>query len=132
MAIEGNKADLALLLSNHLIEHSPIDEQEVVVAGGFSKSTTVKSSNPDLDVSSLTADHEEAGTRLMLHCIHAHIKTIVMSMRDTDVLLLLIPRYDTMRCTGRYMKAGTSEAPKYFPACCYLLIKWTHYLPSMP
>ncbi|KAK5911912.1 hypothetical protein CesoFtcFv8_001839 [Champsocephalus esox] len=69
MALEENKADLARILSNHLIEHSPEDEPVVVVSGGFAEATTVKSSDPDLDVSSLMADHEEADTRLMLHCI---------------------------------------------------------------
>ena len=36
MVLEENKADLAILLSNHLIEHSPKDKQ-VVVAGGLPK-----------------------------------------------------------------------------------------------
>ena len=76
MALEENKADLALLLSNHLIEQSPTDKQ-VVVAGGFAEATTVKSSDPYLKVSSLRADHEEADTRLILHCIHAHMNMIV-------------------------------------------------------
>ena len=38
MALEENKADLALLLSNHLIEHSPADKPVVVVAGGVRRS----------------------------------------------------------------------------------------------
>ena len=74
----GDKAHIALLLSNHLIEHSPADHTVVVVAGGFAEATTVKSSDPDLEVSSLRANHEEADTRLILHCIHAHMKTIVV------------------------------------------------------
>ena len=115
MALEENKADLAQLLSNHLIEYNPTDKPVVVVAGGFAEATTVKSSDPDLEVSSLRADHEEADTRLILHCIHANMKTIVVSVRDTDVLLLLLAHYDRMGCTSLYMKAGTSKAPKYFP-----------------
>ena len=42
MALEGNKADLALPLSNHLIERSPTEHPVVVVAGGFAEATTVK------------------------------------------------------------------------------------------
>ena len=57
MALEENEVDLAILLSNHLIEHSPKDKQ-VVVAGGFAEATTVKSSDPDLEVSSLKSDHD--------------------------------------------------------------------------
>ncbi len=107
MALEENKADLAHLLSNHLIEHSPEDEPVVVVSGGFAEATTVKPSHPDLEVSSLSADHEEAYTRLILHCIQAPMDTIVMSARDTDVLLLLLAHHDRIGCTHLYMKAGT-------------------------
>ena len=38
-----------------------------------------------------------------------------MAVRDTDVLLLLLAHYDKIGCTHLYMKAGTSNAPKYFP-----------------
>ena len=115
MALEENKADLALLLSSHLIEHSRRVESVVVTAGGFVEATTVKSSHPELDISFLRADHEEADTRLILHCVHARMETIVVSARDTDVLLLLLAHYDKMGCTRLYMKAGTSKEPKYFP-----------------
>ena len=67
MALEANKADITLLLSNHLIERSPTEHPVVVVARGFAEATTVKSSSPDLEVSSLRANHEEADTRLILH-----------------------------------------------------------------
>ena len=86
----------------------------ILVAGGFSESTIVKSSDQDLDVSSLRADHEEGDIRLILHCIHAHMNTIVVSVRGTDVLLLLLAHYRRIDCTRLYMKAGTSKAPKYF------------------
>ena len=100
MALEGNKADLALLLSNHLTEYSPTEHPVVVVAGGFSEATTVKSSDPDLEVSSLRANHEEADTPLILHCIHAHMETIVVAVRATDVLLLRLAQYDRMGCNN--------------------------------
>ena len=76
MALEDNKADLALLLSNYLIDHSP-SGQTMVVAGGFSEATIVKSSPPTLDLSMIEADHEEADTCLILHCIHAHESMVV-------------------------------------------------------
>ena len=38
-----------------------------------------------------------------------------MAVRDTDVLLLLLAHYARMRCIRLYMKAETSNAPKYFP-----------------
>ena len=108
----------------------------VVVAGGFGEATTVKSSDPDLEVSSLRANHEEADTRLILHCIHPHMETIVVAVRDTDVLLLLLAHYDRMGCTRLYMKAGTSNAPKCFPVHEIRMLLSidlvSHYLHSMP
>ena len=65
MALEGNTADLALLLSNHLIERIPTEHPVVVVAGGFAEATTVKSSDPDPEVSSSSANDVEADTRLI-------------------------------------------------------------------
>ena len=118
-ALEDNKADLALLLSNYLIDHSPSD-QTMVVAGVFSEATIVKSSDPTLDLSVLEADHEEADTRLIVHCIHAHMDSMVVYVRDTNVLVLLLAHYDKMRCTNLLVKAGTSkhlcldESPRAF------------------
>ena len=48
-----------MLFSSRLIEHNSTESPVIVVAGGLSESTTVKLSDPDLDVSSLRADHEE-------------------------------------------------------------------------
>ena len=76
---------------------------------------TVKSSDPTLDLSTLVAYHEESDTRIILDCIHAHMDSIVVSVRDTDVMVLLLAHYDKMRCTTLLMKAGTSKHPKYIP-----------------
>ena len=92
------------------LQHNSTKSPVIVVAGGFSESTTVK-----FDVSSLRTDHEEGDTRLILHCIHAHMNMIVLSIRDTDVLLLLLAHYSRIDCTRLYMKAGTSKASQYFP-----------------
>ena len=70
---------LALLLSNHLIERSPTEHPVVVVAGGSAEATTDMSSDPYLEVSSLRANHKKTDTRLILHCIHAHMETTVVA-----------------------------------------------------
>ena len=88
MVLEDNKAYLALLLSNYLVDHSSSDQTMVVVVG-FSEATIAKSSDPTLDLSMLEADHEEADTRLILHCIHAHMESMVVHVRDTDVNMSL-------------------------------------------
>ncbi len=41
------------------------------------------------------------------------METIVVAVRDTDVLLLLLAHYDRVGCTRLYTKAGTSIATKY-------------------
>ena len=38
----------------------------------------------------LRANHEEADTRVVLHCIHAETEDVVEAARDTDILLLLL------------------------------------------
>ena len=87
----------------------------MVVAGGFSEATIIKSSDPTLDLSMLKADHEEADTRLILHCSHAHMDSMVVYVRDTGGLVLLLAHYDKMRCTNLLMKDGTSKHPTYMP-----------------
>ena len=43
------------------------------------------------------------------------METIDVAVRDTDVLLLLLAHYDRKGYTRLYLKAGTLNAPKYFP-----------------
>jgi len=94
---------------------SSLVSKTLVVAGGFKEITDLKSSDPGMDTSLLQAAHEEADTRLILHCIHTNGETVVVSARDTDVLVLLIAHFDKMQCTQLWMKAGTSKKPKYIP-----------------
>jgi len=61
------------------------------------------------------ADREESDTRLISHCIHAHMESLVVYVRDTDVIVLLLAHCDKMRCTNLLMKAGTSKHPSYVP-----------------
>ena len=68
----------------------------VVVA----EATTVKSSDPDLEVSSSRANHEEADTR-----------GGARYRRDSPTTTTTLTEWDIRL----YMKAGTSNAPKYFP-----------------
>ena len=103
---EDNKVDFALLLSSHFIERSRRVEPVVVAGGKSVVATTFKSSDPKLDVSSLRADHEEADTSLVLHCINARMETMVVSVRNTDVLLLplahlVLTNWDTRVCTWK-------------------------------
>ena len=61
------------------------------------------------------ANHEEADTRVVLHCIHAETEDVVVAARDTDILLLLLAFFSSMKCKQLWMKAGTPKQKKYFP-----------------
>ena len=46
----------------------------------------------------LKSTHEEDDTGLVLHAVHSQFHTVVMSSRDTDVLLLLVSHFQSMQC----------------------------------
>ncbi|MES9881882.1 MAG: hypothetical protein ABW185_13470, partial [Sedimenticola sp.] len=107
-----NKADLARFLSEELETRSHANKT-VVVAGGFVDETRVVCNDAAVDITQLQGCHEEADTRIVLHCINSATETIVVSARDTDVLLLLIAHYPDIRCQDLWMRAGTSQQPKF-------------------
>ena len=90
------------------------------MSGSFSESTTVKSSDPDLDVSHLQANHEEADARLNLHCTHTHLNTVVVAAHDTDVL------YDTNVCMY-----NNNSQPPYQSAITNRVLKKSMLLSSV-
>ncbi len=47
----------------------------------------------DLIMSGLRAKHEEVDTRLILHCLQAETENIVVSVRNTDVFVLLVAHF---------------------------------------
>ena len=85
IALSENKADLAHFLSQQLIVQAP-HSKVIVAAGGFSSEETVESSHSDIDTEPLEARHEEADTRIVLHCVKNHTDKIVVQCRDTDVI----------------------------------------------
>ena len=113
LALPENKANLAKFLSEHLIANAP-QEKVIVVAGGFSDGKEAQSSNQLVDPSLLCADHEEADTRLVLHAIVNSCDTVVVSARDTDVLLLLVAHLPSMPSANVWMMAGTAARRKFF------------------
>ena len=59
-----------------------------------------------IDASLFDVAHEEADARMMLHCTKSSVDTIVVSARDTDVLLLLIAHAPHISCTNLWMMSG--------------------------
>ncbi|CAG9817325.1 unnamed protein product [Phaedon cochleariae] len=95
LALGDNKADLARLLSQGVLQYV-FNDIEIVVSGGLIHEEDVRSTNPESDVSSLAATHEEADTRVVLHAVHSDADNIVIMARDTDICLLLIHHFDKM------------------------------------
>lgn len=54
-------------------------------------------------------------TRIILHYVKSQASNIVVAVRDTDMLVLLLPHFAKMSCPRVWMKAGTSTKQKYIP-----------------
>ena len=85
MSLDENKQDLSEFLSNFVTRNGP-EDKILITGGGFSDIEYAKS-NTDINLTPLKANHEEADTHIVLHCIHTEANTIVVSCWDTDVLL---------------------------------------------
>lgn len=108
LSLPENKIDLAHLLSEELCSQAP-DDKEIVVAGGFKDELEVRSSKTTTDLTHLRATHEEADTRLVLHAVHSQCNTVVVSSRDTDVLVILVSHYPRAQCEHLWMMSGTTK-----------------------
>ena len=85
------------------------------ISGGFRDEREVRSSKKTTDLSFLRSIHEEADTRLVLHAVHCEFNTVVVSSRDTDVLLLLVSHFPRARCKNLWLMSGTSKKRRYIP-----------------
>ena len=114
MVLPENKADLARFLSEQLITRAP-ESKEIVTAGGFRDELEAHSSRATTQLLHLHANHEEADTRLALHAMNVTSDVVVVSARDTDVLIILVSHFHRMQCKELWMKAGTFKKQKYIP-----------------
>jgi hypothetical protein len=114
MAHPDNKADLARFISQQLMLKAPTNKI-IVVAGGFSDEERAESSDQSVDTDKLEAKHEEADTRMILHCVESSASSIVVAATDTDVLVLLLAHFHRISCNKVWLKAGTAKKRKYIP-----------------
>ena len=114
LSLPDNKANLAHFLSEELCIQAP-DDKEIVVSGGFRDELAVRSSKTNTDLAQLKATHEEADTRLVLHAVHSQFNTVVVSSRDTDVLVLLVSHFPCVQCEHLWMLSGTGKKRQYIP-----------------
>ena len=67
------------------------------------------------NINQLSSTQEEADTRIILHAINSNYQHIVVSSRDTDVLVLLASHFHKTNCTELWVMVGTTKKPKYIP-----------------
>ena len=91
------------------------EDKEIVTADGFINELLAQSSKYYTNTLSLSADHEEADTRLALNAINANCHTVVVAARDKDVLIILVSHCERMRCNDLWMMSGTSKKRKFIP-----------------
>ena len=115
MACSENKSEYANFLSVELKRQAPYEKQ-IVTSAGFDNELEVWSSNDTVDTSQLSSTQEEADTRIVLHAINSGFKYIVVSCKDTDVLVLLASHFHRINCIEElWMKTGTQKKPIYIP-----------------
>ncbi len=112
LSLGENKADLAHFLAESLLENTP-QHKVLVISGASPVDTEILCSDPSLDISGMQANHEEADTRIVLHCVSITFDTVVVVAWDTDVLLLLMAHCANMPCRDLWLKAGTYMKQKY-------------------
>ncbi|KAG7160820.1 hypothetical protein Hamer_G007574 [Homarus americanus] len=105
---------MVAFLSQQLILQAP-SNKIIVVSDGFSNQEQVESSNPDIVKENLEPRHEEANTRIILHCVRSRASSIVVAARDTDVLVLLLAHFNKIPCSKVWTKYRISKNRKYIP-----------------
>ncbi|KAL5017765.1 hypothetical protein ScPMuIL_002211, partial [Solemya velum] len=127
LSLPENKADLAQFLSEELCLQAP-DDQEIVVAGGFKQEQDVRSSKNTIDLTHLRARHEQTDTRMVLHALYCQSSAVVVSSRDTDVLVLLVSYYPHFQCEHLWMLSGTAKKRKCIPIDAWKVFMEHHQL----
>lgn len=136
LGVNANKQALLKFLGDFVIRsHSQSSivtssDDELYLAGLFSDPSTTKNFTPSKvsDCPDLFSNHEEANTRMLLHAIHADARfgdmnvkgRIIIKSPDTDVLLLCIHFFPSMRNTKElWFKTGTvtrtKDGRRYLP-----------------
>ena len=118
LSLSANKADLASFLSEALVEMAPElqPSQELVVAGGFGDVMKVWTS-ADRDNHSLSSNHEEADTRIILHAKDAALEgyqRCVIQCTDTDVLVLALGHRNSLP-PEVWMNTGLKSKHPFIP-----------------
>ncbi|CAG9818076.1 unnamed protein product [Phaedon cochleariae] len=109
-----NEADFERFLSEEALKYD-FESLEVVLSGGFEDESRVESTVKDRDLIHLRATHEKTDTRLVLHTVLADAENVVVSVRDTDVILLSLHYFSKMKCSKVWIMSGTAIDRRFMP-----------------
>lgn len=114
LSLTANEEDLTNFLCEKLagVESS---HTTFVVSGGFFEKTRVVSSEKSFNTLPLVSNQNYAKTRLVIHAINSEAEKIVVTAKDTEVLLLLIHHFDKLRCKQLWIQMGSSKKRLYVP-----------------
>ena len=111
---DSNKTELFHYLATLLIAQSVGDSMQLFVT--YDDGVMC---NSDINIDSIApCSHEEADTRLVLHCLHASnngCKKVAIRTVDTDVVVLAIAFFDSLRLDELWIHFGTGKNVRYIP-----------------
>ena len=116
-----NKANLVAFLST-LFGKLPYPNQSLLLGGGFvnKKQAFGITNTSAIEIEDLCCDHEEADTRMLLHCRHVVLSleiesVVVVWSPDTDVAILLAHHFEDLRCTQLWFHTGVADKARFIP-----------------
>lgn len=133
LALNENKAGMQNFLSEELIRLASGKPYELVSSGGFTEPTKIVSSI-GRDVDYMSSTHEEADSRMIVHCKDAKrldFERVVVSSKDTDVMVLLMHSHRHLP-SEVFMNRGTIRSPSYAPIHEFVKLHNNTILENLP
>lgn len=114
MRIDENKRELFSLLSHQLVEKASALSGDVFATVGEGVLSSVLTDMTQL----MPCTHEEADTRIMVHCKDAVLKghtSITIRTVDSDVVSIAISMHDCIGAEELWIAFGTGKKFRYIP-----------------
>ena len=120
--VPKNKCNLQTFLTNSWRNRTKTSlalGQPFVIGGGFSCPEDAYLVFPGeiLPLPHLKCNHEEADTRILLHENNAssYHERVVVQTPDTDVVVLSVFAFDSLRCKQLWIRTGTKDSVRFIP-----------------
>jgi len=116
----SNKAQLAAFISEDWCHHAGQklrEGQTIIVSGGFKDRLLARQITQDgvIDRPDLSASHEEADTRLILHASRTAVQRIVIASPDTDVAVICISHVASLTAKEVWFRTGVKDHARFIP-----------------